>query len=156
MINEKQVKRYCCEKISLIENYDKANRDLLEVWHIHHRKEDDGYSMKELIDFGLYYDRPANELIFLTKSEHLSLHGKGRYHSEESKRKISEAMKGNQNADFFKKQVIQLDKTTGEIIKIWSCAREVEIVLGIAHNSISLCCTGKYKSAGGFVWRYKQ
>lgn len=118
MIDYHRAKKYCCEDISLIENYDKASKDLLETWDIHHRMEDEGYSVQELIKIGHYYHRPASELIFLTHAEHISLHGKnrsvktrrkiseakkgnkywlGKHHSDEAKRKISEAMKGKKN-----------------------------------------------------------
>jgi hypothetical protein len=42
----------------------------------------------------LYFNRPASELIFLTKAEHTRLHSKGKKLSEETKRKLSEAHKG--------------------------------------------------------------
>ena len=31
--------KYCCEDISLIENYDKAIEDKTQYWHCHHRLE---------------------------------------------------------------------------------------------------------------------
>lgn len=186
MINWKQAKKYCCDKISLIENYDKAKRDLLETWHIHHRKEDEGYSKQDLIALGMYYERPASELIFLTRKEHVSLHSKGVPKSEETRRKISEANKGVKNYMYGKhhskktkkkmseskkgekcylykktgdkhprsKQIVQIDKKTGEIIRTWSCAMEVQRQFGIFQSNISLCCSGKLKSAGGYVWKY--
>ena len=96
MFNIKNAKRFCSEDISLIENYDKASKDLLEVWDIHHRKEDEGYSKQELKDNGFYYKRPASELIFITHAKHTSLHHKGKtgywkgkHHSEETRRKMS-------------------------------------------------------------------
>lgn len=74
MISEINAKLYCCEDISLIENYNKAIIDK-EMWECHHRLETDlGLSKKELIDLRLYANRPANELIFLTRSEHKALH----------------------------------------------------------------------------------
>lgn len=107
MINFKQARKFCKEDISLIENYEQASKDLLETWDIHHRMENEGYSSKELKDRGMYYGRPACELVFLTKSEHISLHCKmrtgeknpnyGKHLSEESRRKISEAQKGENN-----------------------------------------------------------
>ena len=39
MISENQVKKYCREDISLIENYDKAINDKTQTWDCHHRKE---------------------------------------------------------------------------------------------------------------------
>ena len=97
---------YCfCRTPELIENYDKAIADTTQVWQCHHRLEthnSDGerrlvdISSSELIALGMYYDRPPEELIFLTELEHKRLHnvGKGKHLSEETKRKIGEANKG--------------------------------------------------------------
>ena len=99
MINFKTVKNYCNEDISLIENYKKAIADKEQIWHCHHRREMTT-PKKELLEIGEYYNRPATELIFLTKSEHNSLHKKnnknmrGKHHSEETRRKMSIALKG--------------------------------------------------------------
>jgi group I intron endonuclease len=40
-------------------------------------------------------------------------------------------------------------------IKEWSSIKEAGEVLGIERGSISGCCRGKYKSAGGFIWKHK-
>lgn len=95
---------YCyCRTPELIENYDKAVADDTQVWCCHHRLEthnSDGerrlvdLSKEELIALGMYYDRPPEELIFLTSAEHKRLHNVGKQLSEEVKRKISEAQKG--------------------------------------------------------------
>ena len=84
MITERQlrgVRRYCLDDISKIENYDKALTDIDVRYDCHHRLEVGKYgeviSHKDLIARGLYYNRPASELIFLTKSEHNRLHKKG-------------------------------------------------------------------------------
>ena len=93
MINFGCAKSYCREDISLIENYYKAISDTEQTWDCHHRRELET-SRKELLELGEYFNRPANELIFLTHSEHRSLHNKGVLLSEEHKQKISVAMKG--------------------------------------------------------------
>ena len=78
MINERNAQAYCCEDINKIENYDKAIADKTQTWVCHHKQEilDDGtkVSPDELIKQSLYYHRPANELIFLTASQHNTLH----------------------------------------------------------------------------------
>lgn len=75
-------KKYCSEDISLIENYDLAILSN-EIYDIHHRLEthdkngnllNKSLSAKKLIQMGLYYNRPAEELIFLSHSEHQKLH----------------------------------------------------------------------------------
>ena len=109
MINEYMVKKFCKEDISKIKNYDKAVNDTTQTWHCHHRDEvrilPSGIivirSRQELIENDRYYNCPANELIFLTKEEHTRLHTKynpllkSKHHSEETRRKISESIKGN-------------------------------------------------------------
>lgn len=118
MINEKNVKAYCSEDISLIENYYKAVGDT-KKWDCHHRLEiqdDKVMSLDALKKAGLYYNRPASELIFMTHCEHVKLHtfGKnnpmyghqspmyGKNHSEETRSKMSKAQKGENNHNFGK------------------------------------------------------
>ena len=99
-------KRFCKEPEN-IENYEKAKADNFKNWCCHHRLEtytSDGerrpvdITQKELIALGMYYNRPPEELIFLTRSEHQFLHHKGKKRSEETRRRISEVAKGNKNA----------------------------------------------------------
>lgn len=104
MISLRWVEKYCAEDISKIENYNEAIKDKTKIWNCHHRLEiqgDEVYSPDQLKEMGLYYHRPASELIFLTKEEHNTLHHKGKSiwnkglkWSEEVKRKISEGRKG--------------------------------------------------------------
>ena len=44
---------------------------------------------------------------------------------------------------------------TGEKIAEFEALIDVERKLGISNSSISACCKGKLKTAGGYVWRYK-
>ena len=94
-------KRYC-RNYRDIENYEKAKADDFKGWECHHRLEthtpdgkrrevDIGY--KKLKALGLYYNRPAEELIFLTTREHNAFN-KGKKHTEETKKKLREANKG--------------------------------------------------------------
>ena len=79
---------YCIpEQIEQIENYQFAKKVNFDGWDIHHRLEthnSDGekrlvnLSKAELIALDMYYNRPANELVFLTKSEHMKLHKRNR------------------------------------------------------------------------------
>ena len=52
------------------------------------------------------------------------------------------------------KPILQIDKTTGEVIRKWECARDVERELGINYQNISACCLGKQNTARGFKWRF--
>lgn len=54
------------------------------------------------------------------------------------------------------KPILQFTKS-GKFIREWSCSKEAGFYLLIDSSSISKCCRGvpKYKSAGGYVWKYK-
>ena len=91
-----------CKNYQSIENYEKAKADNFKGWHCHHRLEtytSDGerrlvdITQKELKALGMYYNRPAEELIFLTTREHNAFK-EGKPKSDETRRK----MKGNKNA----------------------------------------------------------
>lgn len=131
MINELNAMSFCKDDIKNIENYDKAKVDTSQTWVCHHRLETcflDGsflpfnvfFSVEDLIRLRLYYNRPANELIFLTKSEHRKTHckvqnnwkpqygnqyTKGKHHSEESKKKISGSQKKVVHTEDWNKKV---------------------------------------------------
>ena len=94
-----------CSNPKAIENYAFAISDENKTWECHHRLEthfSDGterpknaqLSKEELIAFDMYYNRPPEELIFLTVSEHQKLHHQSIPKTEEHKRKISNALKG--------------------------------------------------------------
>ena len=180
MIDIKRANKYCCEDVSLIENYEKAVTDKTQVWDCHHRKGTDyNLSADELIEMNLYWKRPASELIFLPHGEHMKLHNigkttwnkgksswnKGKHWSLEARIKMSKSKKGqipwNKGKKISVEQTIkhckhvcQIDKITGTIIKHWLSAKEASETLGINGSSIVGCCKGKRKSAGGFIWRY--
>ena len=111
-------KRYCSD-IEKIENYEKAKADNFKGWNCHHRLEthnSDGerrlvdITRRELIALGMYYNRPAGELIFLTSREHTSLHHKGKFASEETKKKISEGSKGKKLSEETKRKIGEVNK----------------------------------------------
>ena len=117
MINIDKAKRYCREDIVLIENYQSAIEDKNTMWHCHHRKEATK-TKQQLLDENDYWSVPAKDLIFLLPSQHRQLHFnecagakecrakigakskgnkygagnfKGKHHTDEAKKKISEA-----------------------------------------------------------------
>ena len=104
MICFKKAKSYCNEDISLIENYNMAVADSTQTWECHHRRET-LVSKKQLVENNEYFNRPASELIFLTKSEHNALHKKGKHRSEETKQKMSIAMKGKRLSEETKQKM---------------------------------------------------
>ena len=94
MISENFAYAVCKDDIALIENYDTAIADT-KMWVCHHKAgvlPCGRFSREDLKKFNLYWHRPANELIFLTKSEHLSLHSKGITLKNSTKLKISNAL----------------------------------------------------------------
>ena len=51
------------------------------------------------------------------------------------------------------KTIYQYD-LDGNLIKEWDSVKQAGEALGINRPSISNCLKGRYKSAGGFIWRY--
>lgn len=117
--------KYICKNYENIENYQKAKADNFKNWECHHRLEthnSDGerrqvdITMSELIALDMYWDRPAEELVFLPESEHKSLHMKEnqhslcKKHSSETRKKQSEAHKGKKLSDEHKKHLSEAKK----------------------------------------------
>ena len=107
-----------CKDYEKIENYEKAKKDDFKGWECHHRLETytpEGerriidITKKELIALGMYYHRPAEELIFLTIKEHHE-YRKGKRHTEEARRKMSEARKGKHLSEEHKKKIGEAQK----------------------------------------------
>ena len=122
MINEIQAHKQCRDNISKIENYDEAINDTTQTWVIHHRLEltldgEHAYTKDDLVRMNMYYNRPYYELIFLIPAEHRRLHmeGKnhpfyGKHHSEDTKRKLSEANKGKHLSEDAKRKMSEANK----------------------------------------------
>ena len=130
MINKKCILKYC-KNYTEIENYELALKSD-ELYECHHRLEthnSDGerrmveLSRTELIALGMYYDRPPEELIFLSNFDHNSLHHKGKTsykgfkHSDETKKKISEVHKGKIPWNKGKKNTEETRKKISEALK---------------------------------------
>lgn len=136
------VKLYCCEDISKIENYEQAMNDETQTWNCHHRLEShnsDGerrlvnLTVEELSALDMYFHRPASELIFLTVKEHRSLHK----HSEESKKKMSEAKKGNIFSEEHKKKLSEASKgNTNALGNHFKLSEEQKKKISEAHKGI--------------------
>ena len=166
MIKESNVKKYCCEDISLIENYHIAIADEEKMWDIHHRRECDEngktlFTKKQLIEMNLYYNRPASELIFVTRSMHKKIHredqAKGGKAGGKIGGKLGGKIGGKNPAGIEKRSipVLQFSKD-GTFIKDWPSISEASRKLGIARTHICACCKGRIKSSGGYVWKYKK
>ena len=121
MISYKNACKYCREDIALIENYAEAIADTTQIWHCHHRDEvkilPSGVQVistaSELKENERYFDCPANELIFLTRSEHRALHNcskKGKHLSEDHKLKMRESNKGKSRSEETKRKMSEARK----------------------------------------------
>ena len=111
---KKNWKSYCSEPLELVENYMAAKADDFEGWCIHHKLEiqPDGtrVSRQKLKDKDLYYDRPANELVFMRELEHKRLHWLGKHLSEEHSQKITEANKGRHYSAETRRKIAEANK----------------------------------------------
>lgn len=150
----RKIYMYCEGDITKIENFDKAILDRSDLnthsnWVCHHRLEThniDGsrreiqISADDLKALGLYYHRPASELIFLTREDHNKVHTCGRKSSFTqvefltSKRQIPV-------------RCIELNKTFPSI-------KDAAKYLNV--NSAGLCSTlrGQQKLCKGYHWEY--
>ena len=91
----------------------------------------------------------------------------GKHHTDEAKMKNSESNKANWTDDKRKvfgearkgrknpnsKTVYQYDKNNN-FIQQWGSTMDVERELHIDHSSVTACARGRYKTAGGFIWKY--
>ena len=118
MINEYCAKAYCCEDLSLIENYELAINDTTQTWYCHHILGEQ-FDRQYLINNNLYENRPACELKFVTLSEHNHIHNKSFMMreakkcipmSDATKKAISEALKGVQKSEEHKKALSEAKK----------------------------------------------
>ena len=90
-------------------------------------------------------------------------------HSEKTKAKMSAAKVGKKNphvgvsrsvecrekiSTANSKSVLQFT-INGEFIQEYSSGKEAAIKTGTLTQSISSCCLGKYKTANGFIWKFK-
>ena len=170
MINAYMAKLYCSEDIALIENYQQAISDEERMWDVHHRRECDSegrtlFTGTQLKEMGLYFNRPAAELIFVTRSMHCKLHremfeniGKnvGKKYGQIGRKiggKKTGAINGKKGAIKHSIPILQFSKD-GSFVKEWPSLSEAERRLGILRSSISACLKGYSKSAGGYIWRY--
>lgn len=53
------------------------------------------------------------------------------------------------------KEIIQYDKNNN-YLKLWNGALEVERCLEINNSNIIQCCKKRRKTAGGYIWKYKE
>lgn len=93
-----------------------------------------------------------------------------KHHTDEVKKRISEARKINGFSEEHKKHISEAKKGTrhhmakpvyqytkeGEFVGEWLYMNMAANALQIKKESISACCLGKRPSAGGYVWTYQR
>lgn len=102
---------------------------------------------------GLYFNRPAAELMFVTRSMHWKLHREKMRNSGKIGGKIGGKKTGAINGKKHSIPILQFTKD-GTFVKEWPSLTEAYRQLGIHPSTIRLCLKGRRKSSGGFVWRY--
>lgn len=111
--------------------------------------------------------KPTAETIERLKKSHTGIKHP---HTEEWDRNISKALKGKKKphkgvprsascrakiAKAHAKAVQQYSKN-GEPVAEYASTREAERVTGVKNQGISLCCLGRAKTAGGYIWKFKE
>lgn len=151
------LKRYCSEPVENIENYDKAVADKEQMWECHHRAEIlpcGVFTPKQLQKHGLYWNRPARELIFLPHGEHRRLHNLNL--SQEVRRKKSMSITNNPLLS----RPVEMTRLSDGFTKVFPSQSEAARWLRengyhkAACRNIRSCCSGKYRFAYGAKWRH--
>ena len=141
MICNGTVEKYCSDDISKIENYDKAINDTTQTWHCHHRLEihDNGttLSQEELKSNGMYYNRPASELIFLTRREHMRLHRTGKKMMKYTHSKVSETRNLNLKSKDSKLTLFKIERKSDGKIEWAKDRKELSKITGKKSTSIT-------------------
>ena len=171
----KSLRRYCSEDISRIENYDKAVNDKEHMWECHHRAEIlpcGRYSQEELKKVGMFWHRPASELIFLRHDEHKSLHATGHIVGNTTRRRISRALANHPISDETKTRIsqsltnhpntsaqVEMTRLSDGFTKVFPSQHEAERWLWengypeATYTSISRCVNGILSKAYESTWR---
>ena len=112
MISIEKVKKFC-KDYTKIENYEEAVKDTSQTWVCHHIL-GEILTREQLLNHDFYYDVPPCMLKFVTRGEHNRLHNAGKHHSDETRRKISEAKTGEKNPFYGKHHSEEVRKKMSE------------------------------------------
>lgn len=129
----------CANKADIPKGFD--------IHHIDGNKLNNNINNLELVEHNVHTLNHNKEKKIIFISENNPFYGK--HHTEETKRKISEANKGNQ---YKSKQVMQLT-LDGELVKIWCSANECKRN-GFNQGAVSACCRGEIKKYKNYIWKY--
>lgn len=121
MIATDKYRHFCCEPLENVENYEVAV-NAVEIYICHHRLGTE-FTADELKAKDMYFNRPASELIFVSRAEHTSLHHSGKTVSDEQKAKQSAKMKnkpswcaGQKLSESHKEHLRKPKKRSAEVI----------------------------------------
>lgn len=103
-----------------------------------------GYNSSEYSNYG-FTEETKKKISEAMTGEKNPFYGK--HHTEESKNKISQSMGVT--------GIIQFSKD-GEFIAEYPSIMEAERQVGCDKGNICKCCKGKRKSACGYIWKYKE
>ena len=91
----------------------------------------------------------------------------GKHLSQNVREKISKSNIGKKRSDEVKqkfyggnnheaRRVVGINKHNQSDVMIFDCIMDAERQLNISNVNIGLCCRGKRKSAGGYIWQYAE
>ena len=69
---------------------------------------------------------------------------------------ISEAIDRNSSTSTVSRSEVAQFTKDGKILFVYPSIRNASLKTGINSQCISLCCRGKLKTSGGFIWKYKR
>lgn len=146
-------------------------------YHVHHidgNKQNNSIYNLELLSPSEHNKKHPNQMLGKHHSEETKKiisdkkkgnnHWLGKHHSEESKRKISESLKGKTvSKDLIEKLkianskcVLVYNKYTNEYISEYPSIVEASKSLNVKEQNISACCRNVIKSAGGYIFKFKE
>lgn len=147
------------KEVELISYYNSADRDFgynISLGGFHHGK----HSLESRMKISKAHKGKSYN-IGRTLSEDAKLKiskaNKGRHRSEEFKKKLSEAHKGKPKSEEFCKNLSDVKSIPViciETKKIYKSSTIAGKELGIDNSTISKCCKGDAKEAGGFHWMF--
>ena len=149
------------KEIELISYYNSADRDFgynIALGGFHHGK----HSLESRIKISNAHKGKSYGIGKKLSEEaklKISKANKGRHHSDEAKKRLSEAHKGRPKSEEFCKNLSDVKSIPVICIEtktVYKSATAAGKELGIDNSSISKCCRGDSKGAGGFHWMFAE